>query len=486
MFKIKDAFVREQKRYSKQDLKKLFSFGENEIEIFIRKLKSYGVLKAVKKETANMTDLLDEDILVTDESAGDNECLYVFTYVGVITVGNRIIKAYPKYIFSPNDLLGKMKQIMKVLQKYNNSKEQIINIYNGSDENKSFNILAVILFLLNDYYEYGIYSNYEDINEVNGEGDIIWGKTIDEGFAFIHNNRPYYTELYTHRSLDDELDFFKRLHKCVITECSKQLKDSQLEELFQLDSVVLTDEKIFDLGDEEYILEQILKELNLQFNTRKQILLKTLYAYISQNKKLIENDASISMFGTNAFNMVWEKACADVFDNKLNSRLADLGLSSPLNKDLYNENDSLADVIPKPAWIKNDITKHASKTLKPDLICISKINDVDCFLILDAKYYNLKLEKDILSGTPGVEDIDKQYLYQLAYKDFIESQKFQRVINCFLMPTECDDVIDAGIVKMPIFAGLNLVDITVRKFPAKILFEHYLTQQKYSLSKMNF
>ena len=61
--------------------------------------------------------------------------------------------------------------------------------------------LAVILYLLNDYYEYGVYNNTEEILEVNGEGDILWNRTIDDGFAIIEDGRPYYTELITHRGL---------------------------------------------------------------------------------------------------------------------------------------------------------------------------------------------------------------------------------------------------------------------------------------------
>ena len=33
-----------------------------------------------------------------------------------------------------------------------------------------------------DYYEYGIYTSSEDIIEINGEGEILWGKgKIDIG-----------------------------------------------------------------------------------------------------------------------------------------------------------------------------------------------------------------------------------------------------------------------------------------------------------------
>ena len=69
--------------------------------------------------------------------------------------------------------------------------------------------------------------------------------------------------------------------------------------------VDISDEQIDDFGDKEYILDRIAKELNVQFNTRKQLLLKTLYAYIANSSTLDDLD-SFSMFGTNSFNLVWE------------------------------------------------------------------------------------------------------------------------------------------------------------------------------------
>lgn len=72
--------------------------------------------------------------------------------------------------------IEEMKQVIKVLDRYSHSDQQIINMFNGDDENKSFNILAIILYLLRDYYDYGVYTNTEDIIEVNGEGLILWEK----------------------------------------------------------------------------------------------------------------------------------------------------------------------------------------------------------------------------------------------------------------------------------------------------------------------
>lgn len=51
------------------------------------------MLKSVKNSMTQleMSDLLDEDIEITDETAVSGDCLYVFTYVGVITSGSRIV-----------------------------------------------------------------------------------------------------------------------------------------------------------------------------------------------------------------------------------------------------------------------------------------------------------------------------------------------------------------------------------------------------------
>ena len=155
-------------------------------------------------------------------------------------------------------------------------------------------------------------------------------KTIDENFALIENNRPYYMELYTGRTVDDDMDYFKRLHECVLTECSSQLHQAQLENLFGIETVSISEESLDDFGDKEYILERISKELNVQFNTHRQILLKTLYAYIAQNRRMFEDSDGICMYGTTAYHAVWEKICAEVFDNKLHTFLGQLKLHVPL------------------------------------------------------------------------------------------------------------------------------------------------------------
>ena len=482
MNKMVSKFVREQKRYSKNDLRHIFELKTEEVDGFIRNLKAFGVLKTVKNNTEqrDLSDLLDDDIEIA-ESEENDAYLYVFTYVGVITVGSRIIKCYPKYLLNTHNPLDEMKQVLKVITKYG-SKEQIVNLYNGDGDNKSFNILAVILFLINDYYEYDIYNNTEDIIEINGEGEILWDKTINDNFALISNERPYYMELYTSKTVDDEYDFFRRLHGCILTDCSKQLELCGLLELFDMSSIEISEELIEDFGDKDYVLYRLQSELNCQFNTRKQILIKTLYAYVAHERTL-EDTYGISMYGTNSFNLVWEKVCAEVFSNKLNTPLGQLDLPVPLAEG-YKPNIRLIDIIEKPTWIGcggegQPFEKKAKETLTPDLISVFRQDGIIQFIIFDAKYYNIQLEEGKeLRSQPGISDITKQYLYQLAYKRFIDEHKIKRVKNCFLMPTIGDDIINKGVAKMEMLSDLGLKDIQIRLLPAKMMYEKYLARKR--------
>ena len=72
----------------------------------------------------------------------------------------------------------------------------------------------------------------------------------------------------------------------------------------------------------------------------------------------------------------------------------------------------------------------------------------------------------------------KQYLYQLAYKKFIKAHNIAVVKNCFLMPTEKNEIIDKGTAKMEMLEALGLENIQIRLMPATMMYEYYLTQRK--------
>lgn len=475
-------FLREQKRYTQRDLCDILKCSEEKVIPLIRKLKEYGVLKAVKSSTAqkNMSDLVDEDIEVVDVEVGENEYLYVFTFVGVITVAGCVLKCYPKYLLNASEPKDELKQVLKVIEKFN-TKNQIIRMFNDSSESRSFNLLAVLLFLLHDYYENGSYNNTDDIIESNGSGEILWDKTINETFTLLSNNRPYYVDLQTKKSVLDDFDFFKRLHECILTMASNELRDADLLDLFEITELDISDEQQDDFGEKEYLLYRIENELNVQFNTRKQLVLKTIYAYIEHSGHLFDMDC-FSMFGTNSFNLVWENICANIMNNQLDVPLGQIKLPVPLQTG-YDRNMKLIDLIEKPFWTITG--KMAKDTLIPDLISVATSDDGFQFIIFDAKYYNAFLEENQQpKAQPGIESVTKQYLYQLAYQKFITDHRFSEVKNCFLMPTEKDTIIDKGEVSMKMLYDLGLQNIKVRFLPAEKVYKDYLSGRKMNIADL--
>ena len=509
------VFLHEEQRYTQAQLIQLLQANEDDGIRILKRLKEYGILKTVKnkEDSVDLAELTEEYIELAEVTAGENSRYYKSCFVGVIMVEKWLLKCYPKYmpdILNEKDTAHNievqkttehLKQVLKVLEKYNRNSEQIIHMQNEADHESSFNLLAVMLYLLQDYYDYGLYTNTQEIIESNGNGEILWDKTINETFTLISNNRPYYPELLTRKRVTNDYDYFRRLHACVLTECSDLLEKASLDKLFGIDTVNLSTETREDFGDNEYILHRIMMELNVQYNTHKQLLLKTLYAYIAHGG-VQSQETGLSMYGTNSFHVVWEKVCAAVLGNQLDMPLKSLGLRDENVPSRYDENKKLIELIDKPIWYgyKNNnrnqtFSKEATDTLIPDIVRIDYYNSKPYFMIYDAKYYNITLSPDVLNKQPGIESITKQYLYQLAYHKFIEVTGINEVRNCFILPTGEtveDGVIDKGYVELGFLKQLELFKkpwfnrIEVRLLQAEKVYQHYLDGQVINVNNESF
>lgn len=509
------VFLHEEQRYTQAQLIQLLQANEDDGIRILKRLKEYGILKTVKNkdDSVDLAELTEEYIELAEVTAGENSRYYKSCFVGVIMVEKWLLKCYPKYMPDiPNEkdtahnievqkTTEHLKQVLQVLEKYNRNSEQIIHMQNESIHESSFNLLAVMLYLLQDYYDYGLYTNTQEIIESNGNGEILWDKTINETFTLISNNRPYYPELLTRKRVTNDYDYFRRLHACVLTECSDLLEKASLDKLFGIDTVNLSTETREDFGDDEYILHRIMMELNVQYNTHKQLLLKTLYAYIAHGG-VQSQETGLSMYGTNSFHVVWEKVCAAVLGNQLDMPLKSLGLRDENVPSRYDENKKLIELIDKPIWYgyKNNnrnqtFSKEATDTLIPDIVRIDYYNSKPYFMIYDAKYYNMTISPDVLNKQPGIESITKQYLYQLAYQEFIEATGINEVRNCFILPTGEtveDGVIDKGYVELGFLKQLELFKkpwfnrIEVRLLQAEKVYQYYLDGQVINVNNESF
>lgn len=408
-----------------------------------------------------------------------NKDKYKFKYVGLLIIDNILIKVYPKYIPINHYVENEFKEILMVIKKFKKENAEL-DYEIESDDEVSVNILSMMIYLIEDYYENGVYSNYQKILKINGMGEINWDKTINNNFPIIYENKPYYTDLYTDYKINDIYDYFHLLHKCIITECSEILEQFGLMDLFDLTPLKLSEKSIEDFGDADFIVSKIDKEMYVQFNSQKQKILNFMKAYVSK-KNIFSDKNSLVLYGTNHYEHIWEKMCSKILSNELKTKLSELNLIKPLNY-RYKDYNSIYDVIEYPKWFLNDGSKKKSDgKLKPDIITFNNYN----FVILDAKYYDLIFEnEEKLGNYPGISDITKQYLYQLALDDFRKDQGYKNVQNALLFPKYDGEIENKGHVELEMFSKFNLECIQVIMLPAHMINEKYLNNEKINISKL--
>lgn len=466
------AIMQELKPYSFVDLQNEFKLDGEELKNILKSLSLMNIAKKLSKDISKieLEELLETDNLekLNTELEGN---MYVFKYVGILAIGNICLLIYPKYVSSYlNDSTNGfkiLKQLISVIRKYQ-SKEQKIS-FDSQIDRDNFNLLSIALELIYSYYEHGLYNNDKQIIEQNGCGEILWEKTINESTAYFSNELPIYLDIFTVDQENNEQDYFRKLHAFVLSEVCKKLKDILC--LLDIDAIHISLEKRAYFGDSEYISYRINQELSLQFVTYKQNILHLLKKYIEEDARK-NSSTNISFVGTNNFNLVWEDICSEVMDDCINKSIKELGLSYSKNP---KQSALLSDVIAKPKW-KHNISGNvhiANKTLIPDIVTING----NRLSIYDAKYYRIRLDDKGIDKQPGVGDVTKQYLYELAYKDFANENNLVIDSNAFLMPTDGKEEKKIGTASMDIFYGLGdirLHDIDVILKPCEEMYEIYL------------
>ena len=160
-----------------------------------------------------------------------------------------------------------------------------------------------------------------------------------------------------------------------------------------------------------------------------------------------------------------------------------------------SKDNTLLEIIDRPVWHRNagDISDGKSDTLRPDLISIYECGDSGeyCFGIYDAKYYNIDFHSNLsgyrVIGQPGVGDVTKQYLYQLAYDDFITKQGYKYVQNMFFCPDEAGEK-EYGWVQMDMLHQIGdkkLENVAVVKLCASEMYDLYLVNRIVSENSMD-
>ena len=284
--------------------------------------------------------------------------------------------------------------------------------------------------------------------------------------------------MITRKRTDDEDNFIRKLHECILTECSEKL--GKVSDFFGLPKIKLTTETLADFGNKDFLNYMIDKELNIQFYTRKINLLKAMATFINQSEQKNKADLFYA-YGTKNFNLVWEDVCKSIYKNQLNMSLKEILRTEILEglKGFKERADSiLIKLIDKSVWMLDDIKKYdAEETLEPDIVNLKEMNDHIEFNIYDAKYYTIKTENTNIKGNPGISDVTKQYLYQLAYQTFIKALgklKKVQVRNAFVLPKEKDYEEPINKVSLKFLSDIGLKEIDVIHIDDQKAYNAYL------------
>lgn len=430
------VYLKELQYYSQEELMMKFQLTPENFKEFSQHLSDKKVF--VKKDT-----------------------FYQVNFVGFISYKNKLAFAFPKYLNAQNDQI--IKQFIQLFKEYSNRENLDAEDFEtfGDVRNENvFNFISMAIFFLEDYGNSGLYMEEVNTTELDGEGEINWNQTVDNLYPVHMRNQSIYLNFYTERVDSDVEHVITRIHKYVLNECFSYFKKTGLSYYFDyfLDPF---DILVEDIGNSDFMLGQIRNELSIQYNDRKIQLLKLLHAFLSKDSSF-ENENSLTLFGTKSFHVVWEKVCSFSFNN------------------LYKQ-ISEQEVIDHPVWEDTNSKKFPSdRTLTPDIITTYKENSNTFMLILDAKYYDIKFESKKIKSAPHLEDVTKQYLYELALKEYMQQSGYKMYLNAFLFPYEGNHVINIGKVSMTIFKNLSLKDIQLYKLPASKMYEYYIKRKTLS------
>lgn len=435
----------------------------------IRSLFSEGL-----PETDFYRDWVKHNLLDVDTEKGE----FVFRCVGIIRYRSRLFYCLPKY-WADDSIIGQtfngesaahqaalhhFSTLLNVVRKYKSSAYED----NADREPETEDGLLVLMVrLVTDYAENGLYRDDVQVDELTPPGRILWQKSINTQLPVVQEGEPAYMALYHRRTVEDERHFLTRLHHLIVRESYETMASFGLPELLQLPDVDECEDTLDDLGGREYAEYRLNTELTQQFDSRRRYLLRMMLDYVEQSGEEQSTDAPV-LFGTSSFEQIWEEVCRRTLGH---DHHAEERWQNPYKRS-------------QPTWELDGNKAHEAQSQRTDMIFHP--HDDSCIELYDAKYF---MPDDQLNGLPGVNDICKQYVYQLT---LIHHEWEKPIRNALLLPAPTwGEQGSIGIlskqwgrVSMAVMQELGLGDIYVYRLSPQQLYELYLAQQTCPLAEL--
>lgn len=290
----------------------------------------------------------------------------------------------------PDDLKLKLKRLAKAWQKY--GKNMPNNTSDGDDNTINFD---TIMSIVNDFIEYGIYTELEKFTTMNNYGKINFPATVKRCRPLLTQQGAIYLDYLTDKKRIDEHEIVKSVQILVLNDISKKLGW-----LIGFNLSLPTENIHYRLGS--YLVPLLIGEKNQTFNTRKLNLINLLINYIRMTNG---KDNSNYLPVCTAYNF-WESILFNALGNMS---------KEDLNKHFYVRHG-----------YRNIQTNKIVIPMKPLMPDIAYKDDYSV-IILDAKYY----QKGFF---PTNEDITKQFAYMIkAFGKWSDAYSYR---NIFCLPTD--------------------------------------------------
>lgn len=398
---------------------------------------------------------------------------YRFNYVGVIAADGFLFPILPKYyMYAPEDpipsesAVASLADVLDAIRKYFTShptqQDELTFSPAAAQQSLTQNQLGLYRFLLEDYAQNGPYTRSRRIQEFNGEGEIDWPRTIGQITPVMSDGSPVYMEIITSRRTYESSNFIARMQLAMLAEISTLIEDTGLNTILNMPLVKNARETLEDIGDVTMLMRRLQQELNVQFETRKKLLLLNMLNYLRNYSPA--DKSSILAEGTGSYDRVWEDICQQIFhhDDQVTLPKPSWEFFPQLgwNPNSQSSSRAITDVSAdeKTAAGENDekegynpVTANPS-TLIPDVINTEKLENKSSIYILDAKYYipeyadhpaTGKKSSGQITSQPGIGDLIKQYFYMMALRQELPLKEDKNIDgpitilgNAFVLPSQ--------------------------------------------------
>ncbi|MCK4708641.1 MAG: LlaJI family restriction endonuclease [Gammaproteobacteria bacterium] len=339
---------------------------------------------------------------------------------------------------------------LKAVEKYGRESETSIDSMDEGDGRKSLNQLSLIVSLLDDFRQNGIYTRRREVRKLN-LGRTDWKKTVNRVIPFPgRSGQPVYLDTHgikrqyfnnceiaiIHASVIHQLDInFSWIVTGNIRPIAPELRDYSTPK-----------------GNAKYQISKLKNELSQTYSDRDIRLLKLLIRYLQTDSG---TDTSNFIAGLGKFHFCWEHMLGKVLKNTV----------------------SLNNKLPTPAYIdkSGNVLTANEKGMRTDIILHNKKENR--YTVADAKYY----AATNVRNAPGWGDIVKQLFYEKALKTLDTGAMIK---NAFIFPGKEGNLKEARIRNR--LESTDEVPIYINEFkpihcfytdPMEVI-EHYLKGNK--------